>query len=56
MPVQALESGEAAIINTAAEAVVKIRFIAFKFKFTAKELARSRPYTIFSENNYICRM
>jgi hypothetical protein len=44
MPVQALESGEAAIIRSAAEAVVIIRFIALKFKFTAEDLARSRPY------------
>jgi hypothetical protein len=53
MPVQALESGEAVIIRSAAEAVVIIRFIAIKFKFTAEDLARFRPHARYYLKLYI---
>ena len=41
---QASASVETAIRSNAAEANVIIRFIAFKFKFTALDLARFRPH------------
>jgi hypothetical protein len=43
MPVQASDSGEASIIKNAAEANVINRFIVYKFKITAIDLARFRP-------------